>query len=191
LLASSTSPPADVPPTASRPSMPDYGISPADGGSGLLPWSWAVQRRARLPSRRRSAGPCAADSTADSTSGDRRAYTRSSSALAACRCRLDPVWARDLRGYRVGLPDLVVVSELQRVELPAGSKADLTFHCPPMTVVVRVVQLVCGPSTAQRLRVDRFGLRPGRRSTRWSARRRCRPARENGANRRRAHPPAP
>ncbi len=45
--------------------------------------------------------------------------------------------------------DLVVVSELQRVELAAGSMADLSFHCPPMTVVVRLVQLVCGPSAAQ------------------------------------------
>jgi hypothetical protein len=27
--------------------------------------------------------------------------------------------------------------------------ADLSIHCPPMTVVVRVVQLVCGPSAAQ------------------------------------------
>ena len=26
--------------------------------------------------------------------------------------------------------------------------ADLSFRCPPVTVVVRVVQLVCGPSTA-------------------------------------------
>jgi hypothetical protein len=27
--------------------------------------------------------------------------------------------------------------------------ADLSFRCPPVTVVVRVVQLVCGPSAAQ------------------------------------------
>jgi hypothetical protein len=40
-------------------------------------------------------------------------------------------------------------------------------------------------------RVDRFGLRPDRGSTRWSARRRCRPARESGAIRRRARPPGP
>jgi nitroimidazol reductase NimA-like FMN-containing flavoprotein (pyridoxamine 5'-phosphate oxidase superfamily) len=46
-LASSTSPPAEVEPTASRPHMPDYGIAPADAGSGLLPWSWAVERLER------------------------------------------------------------------------------------------------------------------------------------------------
>jgi hypothetical protein len=45
--------------------------------------------------------------------------------------------------------DLVVVSELRRVELPAGSTADLGFGCPPVTVVVRAVQLVRGPSAAQ------------------------------------------
>jgi hypothetical protein len=44
--------------------------------------------------------------------------------------------------------DRVVVSELRGVELPAGSLADLTFRCPPVTVVVRVVQVVCGPSAA-------------------------------------------
>jgi hypothetical protein len=56
------------------------------------------------------------------------------------------------QGRRRGIPkpvgDLVVVSELPRVELPAGGRADLSFQCPPMTVVVRVVQLVCGPSAA-------------------------------------------
>jgi hypothetical protein len=31
-------------PTASRPYMPDYEILPPDQGSGLLPWSWAVER---------------------------------------------------------------------------------------------------------------------------------------------------
>jgi len=31
-------------PAASRPHMPGYGILPADQGSGLLPWSWAVAR---------------------------------------------------------------------------------------------------------------------------------------------------
>ena len=30
-------------PTASRPHMPDYDILPAGEGSGLLPWSWAVE----------------------------------------------------------------------------------------------------------------------------------------------------
>lgn len=29
---------------ADRPYMPDYGIRPPDAGTGLLPWSWAVQR---------------------------------------------------------------------------------------------------------------------------------------------------
>lgn len=29
-------------PVASRPHMPDYGILPPDQGSGLLPWSWAL-----------------------------------------------------------------------------------------------------------------------------------------------------
>ena len=29
---------------ADRPYMPDYGIRPPDSGTGLLPWSWAVER---------------------------------------------------------------------------------------------------------------------------------------------------
>ena len=35
-------------PHAARPHMPGYGIEPADGGSGLLPWSWAVERLQRF-----------------------------------------------------------------------------------------------------------------------------------------------
>ena len=31
-------------PRADRPHMPGYGIAAADGGDGLLPWSWAVER---------------------------------------------------------------------------------------------------------------------------------------------------
>lgn len=31
-------------PLASRPHMPGYGILPADQGTGLLPWSWAMER---------------------------------------------------------------------------------------------------------------------------------------------------
>jgi hypothetical protein len=31
-------------PIATRPHMPGYGIAPADGGHGLLPWSWAEER---------------------------------------------------------------------------------------------------------------------------------------------------
>jgi nitroimidazol reductase NimA-like FMN-containing flavoprotein (pyridoxamine 5'-phosphate oxidase superfamily) len=31
-------------PPARRPHMPGYGIEPADGGTGLLPWSWATER---------------------------------------------------------------------------------------------------------------------------------------------------
>ncbi|GAA0676906.1 pyridoxamine 5'-phosphate oxidase family protein [Kitasatospora atroaurantiaca] len=31
-------------PVASRPHMPGYGILPADQGTGLLPWSWALRR---------------------------------------------------------------------------------------------------------------------------------------------------
>lgn len=32
-------------PVASRPDVPEgYGIAPADGGKGLLPWSWADER---------------------------------------------------------------------------------------------------------------------------------------------------
>jgi nitroimidazol reductase NimA-like FMN-containing flavoprotein (pyridoxamine 5'-phosphate oxidase superfamily) len=34
-------------PVASRPHMPGYGIEPDDGGRGLLPWSWAVDRLTR------------------------------------------------------------------------------------------------------------------------------------------------
>ncbi len=33
-----------VEPTAERPYMPGYGIRGPDEGSGLLPWSWAVER---------------------------------------------------------------------------------------------------------------------------------------------------
>lgn len=33
-------------PIASRPHMPGYGIAASDGGSGLLPWSWAVEQLA-------------------------------------------------------------------------------------------------------------------------------------------------
>jgi len=33
-----------MPPTASRPHMPGYGILDAGSGSGLLPWEWAAQR---------------------------------------------------------------------------------------------------------------------------------------------------
>jgi hypothetical protein len=37
-----------MPPTrASRPHMPGYGLAPAAGGEGLLPWSWAVERLER------------------------------------------------------------------------------------------------------------------------------------------------
>lgn len=32
---------------ADRPHMPGYGIRPADGGAGLLPWSWAEERLTR------------------------------------------------------------------------------------------------------------------------------------------------
>lgn len=31
-------------PRAARPKSPGYGFAPPDGGSGLLPWSWAVER---------------------------------------------------------------------------------------------------------------------------------------------------
>jgi PPOX class probable F420-dependent enzyme len=31
-------------PTADRPHMPGYGIRAPDAGTGLLPWSWAVER---------------------------------------------------------------------------------------------------------------------------------------------------
>ena len=34
-------------PRARRPVMPGYGIRPPDEGTGLLPWSWAVQRLTR------------------------------------------------------------------------------------------------------------------------------------------------
>ena len=35
-----------VPPKASRPYMPGYGIQGPDEGTGLLPWSWAQERLA-------------------------------------------------------------------------------------------------------------------------------------------------
>ena len=60
-----------------------------------------------------------------------------------CLVGKPPQAARQLR------TDHVVVSELRRVELPAGSTADLGFGCPPVTVVVRAVQLVRGPRAAQ------------------------------------------
>ena len=34
-------------PQASRPYMPDYGVLGPDQGTGLLPWSWAVERLER------------------------------------------------------------------------------------------------------------------------------------------------
>ena len=34
----------DVPISVSRPHMPNYGIAPAEGGEGLLPWEWAQAR---------------------------------------------------------------------------------------------------------------------------------------------------
>ena len=34
-------------PTASRPYMPGYGLLDATLGTGLLPWSWAVERLTR------------------------------------------------------------------------------------------------------------------------------------------------
>lgn len=34
----------EAPIAASRPHMPGYGLAPAPGGEGLLPWSWAVER---------------------------------------------------------------------------------------------------------------------------------------------------
>jgi PPOX class probable F420-dependent enzyme len=39
--------PAPGKPVASRPSMPGYGVLPADAGVGLLPWEWAVERLRR------------------------------------------------------------------------------------------------------------------------------------------------
>src|SRR5215218_4182924 len=58
--------------------------------------------------------------------------------------------------------DLVVVSELRAVKLPAGSLTDLGFRCPPVTVVVRPAQVACGPSAVRwgfrsRLLADAFG----------------------------------
>jgi PPOX class probable F420-dependent enzyme len=44
-LPPSPSQPSGPEPVASRPHMPDYGISPAE--DGLLPWAWAVQRLER------------------------------------------------------------------------------------------------------------------------------------------------
>jgi hypothetical protein len=35
-------------PHAERPHLPGYGIEPADGGAGLLPWSWALERLQRF-----------------------------------------------------------------------------------------------------------------------------------------------
>ncbi|HXQ54333.1 MAG TPA: pyridoxamine 5'-phosphate oxidase, partial [Actinomycetes bacterium] len=34
-------------PAAGRPNMPGYGLAPADGDDGLLPWSWAARRLER------------------------------------------------------------------------------------------------------------------------------------------------
>jgi hypothetical protein len=62
--------------------------------------------------------------------------------------------------------DLVVVSELQPVELPAGSMVDLGFRCPPVTVVGRVARLTCGPTRPQRFSVP-SGRRRLRRSGPW------------------------
>ncbi len=73
-------------PDASRPVVPEgYGIAPADGGNGLLPWSWAEERLAGkhiwwLASTRPSGAPhlmpvwavWMGDGVAFSTSGESR-----------------------------------------------------------------------------------------------------------------------
>jgi hypothetical protein len=65
------------------------------------------------------------------------------------------------------------------------------FWQPVVTADARRAPLVAGRACTQRVPLGaRHGFH-GRRATRWSARRRCRPARESGANRRRARPPAP
>src|SRR4029453_13697086 len=69
----------------------------------------------------------------------RAAHGRTSRARQASPCPSEPRRQADL----------VVVSELRRVELAWGSTADLGFGCPPVTVGVRAVQLVRGPSAAQ------------------------------------------
>jgi hypothetical protein len=43
----------------------------------------------------------------------------------------------------------VVVSELRPAELPACSADSLGFRCPLVTVIVRAVQVACGPGAAQ------------------------------------------
>jgi nitroimidazol reductase NimA-like FMN-containing flavoprotein (pyridoxamine 5'-phosphate oxidase superfamily) len=35
---------SDPTPTPARPHMPGYGLLPADKGTGLLPWEWALER---------------------------------------------------------------------------------------------------------------------------------------------------
>src|SRR5215216_320428 len=76
---------------------------------------------------------------------------------------------------------LVVVSELRRVELPAGNTANLGVDCPPVTVAVRAVQLVCGPSAAQGeektpVATDLACVRVARRRPRGPGRRGRRPS---------------
>jgi PPOX class probable F420-dependent enzyme len=46
-MTPTTAGPAGPDPAADRPHMPGYGIAPADGGDGLLPWAWAVRRLER------------------------------------------------------------------------------------------------------------------------------------------------
>ncbi|MEO6713306.1 MAG: pyridoxamine 5'-phosphate oxidase family protein [Mycobacteriales bacterium] len=36
--------PGPEPFSTDRPDLPGYGLAPADGGEGLLPWSWAVEK---------------------------------------------------------------------------------------------------------------------------------------------------
>jgi hypothetical protein len=53
-------------PTAARPYMPGYGVQPATGGRGLLPWSWAEQRLVSAHDYGTSYGPDMVDPASNS-----------------------------------------------------------------------------------------------------------------------------
>ena len=121
---------------------------------------------------------CVGDHDHLDATGPSPALGKRSQQLAGCwvprRCRRSQPWsasgspARHTKSSRSDappydwcpggseLPDPVVVSELQRVELPAGSMADLSFRCPPSDRGCPRGPARLRPQRGPRLRVDRF-----------------------------------
>jgi hypothetical protein len=62
--------------------------------------------------------------------------------------------------YADGLPRPRRCKRASRGRATWGSLADLRFHCPPVTVVLHVALVACGPSAAPD-RVPRLSRRDG------------------------------